>query len=162
MFESLRSDERLARPAQWIILNYLLQNELLSSRVLVADALRISDASFRNTNFRVESELGPSYLLKQGVGAERSATVGHEAAVYEALLGSGAGTGVARFLPRFFGFEEADSTLILDLVREAETLGERHTRTGKFSVGLAREVGRALAALHSITLEDNPESVQGA
>lgn len=134
----------------------LLNKDLIITESLVAGSLRISDASYRNTNFRVECEPGPSYLLKQGVGTDKIATVLHEAAVYGALQVGGAEAGVARYLPRFFGYEAADSTLILELVPDAETLSDRHARTGKFSVGLAQQMGHALAALHSITRQGDP------
>ena len=136
---------------------YLQQHDLLTPGHIVTGNLRVSDASHRNTNFRVECESGPSYLIKQGIGADKAATVAHEAAVYEALQAGGAEAGVARYLPRFFGFEQVDCTLILELVRDSETLAERHARTGKFSVAPARQMGRALAALHSTTPHDNPD-----
>lgn len=136
---------------------YLQQHEFLSNRVLVEGGVRVSDASQRNTNFRVECAGGPSYLVKQGVGNDRIATVGHEAAVYDALEAGASSRRLGRYLPRFFGYEPLESALVLELFPGAETLAERQVRTGRFSLGLARQLGGALAALHSITVEDNPE-----
>ena len=127
------------------------------SQHLVVGSVRISDASYRNTNFRVECDPGPSYLVKQGVGADKAATVAHEAAVYGALQAGGDALGIARYLPLFYGYEREPNTLILELLADAETLAERHVRTGKFSVALARQMGRALAILHSTQPQDNPQ-----
>jgi hypothetical protein len=139
------------------IISLFLERNILTPQHLVAGSVRVSDASYRNTNFRVECDPGPSYLVKQGVGADKAATVGHEAALYEALQAGGVAQGIAGYLPRFYGYEREHNTLIIELLAGAETLAQRQARTGKFSVALARQVGRALAVLHSIQPQDNPQ-----
>ena len=64
---------------------YLLQHDLISAASIVEGDLAVADASRRNRNFKVISERGPSYLLKQGVGSGGKATLAHEAVVYEFL-----------------------------------------------------------------------------
>ncbi|MEO8285168.1 MAG: phosphotransferase [Chloroflexota bacterium] len=157
---------RTELPDPSVIVDRLFRAGLLTSQNIVDGHLRVSDISRRNTNFQVESEVGPSYLVKQGIGGDRVATIAGEAAVYAALQGnSSAQAGspahdawqeVASFLPPYYSFDHDANMLILGLVPDAETLAEHHTRTGKFSAQLARSVGRALALLHTTRPHDNP------
>ncbi|MFQ6114058.1 MAG: hypothetical protein ACE5NG_08195 [bacterium] len=67
------------------IVPYLLRRALINPDSIVFGDLIVVDASRRNRNFKVMSERGPCYLLKQGVGQEGIATVAHEASVYKLL-----------------------------------------------------------------------------
>lgn len=133
---------------------YLQQHRLLDLEHPVEGSVRISDVSQRNTNFRVECDQAPSYLVKHGAGLDRASTVAHEAAIYRALDGS---TSMRRYVPRFYAYDPGESALVLELIEGAETLAERQARTGRFSVESARQFGGALAELHAISPEDNPD-----
>jgi aminoglycoside phosphotransferase (APT) family kinase protein len=97
------------------------------------------------------SESAPSFLVKQGFGAEGRATLANEAAVYQVLASQGPDLG--RYVPRFHGWDEEHAMLVLELVESAHSLTEHQAR-GRFSRQVARSVGRALGALHRIRVDD--------
>jgi len=112
--------------------------------------LTVIAASRRHHNFKVLSRKGPSFLLKQGVGLERSEAIRHEARVYQTLLGPDGDRDFDRYLPRFYGYDESKNLLILEFVPEADDLRNRHYRLGRFPSGPAAALGRALALLHRL------------
>jgi hypothetical protein len=129
---------------------YLLERKLVSAESIVEGDLAVVDASRRNRNFKVLSERGPSYLLKQGLGPEGRATVAHEAAVYDLLLRAEDDSGGLNngYLPRCYAYDTKEHVLVLELLRDAQDLWEYHTRRGRFSVRVAATMGEALAWLH--------------
>ena len=131
------------------VTGYLLGRGLLSAESVVHGDLAIRDASSRNRNFKVECRAGPSYLLKQGLGAEGSATTAREAQVYQ-LLSDGKGR-VARYLPRFFDYDAEQGILVIELVSAGEDLRRYHLRHGRIPPQLAAAAGRALGSLHRMT-----------
>jgi hypothetical protein len=130
------------------VAEYLLKCGLISARQITEGDLEVVDASQRNNNFKVVSERGPSYLLKQGVGTDKVATVANEAAVYAALHADATNAGMGRYLPRLCRYDENEHILVLELLPQAETLLDRHYRLGTFSTMRAATVGKALGTLH--------------
>jgi aminoglycoside phosphotransferase (APT) family kinase protein len=130
---------------------YLLQHDLVSAASIVEGDLAVADASRRNRNFKVISERGPSYLLKQGVGPGSNAMVAHEAVVYEFLHSLAGNDGLDEFLPYYHGYDTKEQILVLELVRDAQDFREYHARRGRFSTLLARAMGKALATVHRLT-----------
>ncbi len=130
---------------------YLLQHGLLSAEAIVEGDLDILDASRRNRNFKVVARHHPGYLVKQGVGADRMASVAGEASVYE-MLGARAGPaprrGFAAYLPACYAYDREQHLLILECLPDAEDLRTYHTRRGRFPAAVAADLGRALATLH--------------
>src|SRR3954451_21896201 len=96
------------------VVDRLIELRLVSPATIVDGALAIHDASRRNRNFKVVSERAPSFLVKQGFGAEGRATLANEAAVYQVLASKGAELG--RYVPRFHGWDEEHAMLVLELV----------------------------------------------
>src|SRR5947209_12146246 len=131
------------------VTGYLLGRGLLSAESVVHGDLAIQDASSRNRNFKVECSAGPSYLLKQGLGAEGSAMTAHEAHVYR-LLSAGSGR-LARYLPHFFDYDVEQGILVIELVSAGEYLRRYHLRHGRIPPPLAAAAGRALGSLHRMT-----------
>lgn len=129
---------------------YLQAQGLLQPHTVVAGDLTIADATRRNANFQVISESSPSYLLKQGVGAERVATVAHEAALYQWFTDAPAARPLQSYLPRYYRYDADTQVLVLELWPGAQTLGAYHARRGRFSVGVAGALGQALAVLHRL------------
>src|SRR5262249_32182658 len=113
--------------------------------------LIIRDVSRRNRNYKVISEHGPSYLVKQGVGEEGRATVAHEATVYQWLHARARREGLDRYMPRCHGYDAEEHVLVLELLRDAESLREYHARRGHFSVRAAAAIGEGLGAFHGAT-----------
>ena len=135
--------------AQSEVVGYLLDRGLLSTESIVDGDLAVRDASSRNRNFKVERKRGVSYLVKQGLGPDGVATVAHEAAVYHAL--SGLGAAIDGHLPRFYGYDQAERVLVVELTRNGESLPSYHLRLGRFPSRVAAELGDALGALHRLT-----------
>jgi hypothetical protein len=139
------------------VVSFLLEANLVTTRAIADCDLRISDVSKRNTNYRVVSEEGRSYLLKHGIASEQGSTLANEAVFYE-MIHSGLLADekhrrkLRRFLPLSFGYFPQKGILALELLTEAKTLGEHHARTGRFSTDMARQVGQGLAYLHSLPM----------
>src|SRR5215207_3056 len=143
------------------VVPYLLQHNLIGTASIVESDLLVADASRRNRNFKVISERGPSYLLKQGLGLGGIATVAHEAVVYQFLYSRAEKDGLDRYLPRYYGYDPKEQILILQLLRDAEDFREYHARRGHFSTILARAMGKALATVHRLTRTGGKENEDG-
>jgi aminoglycoside phosphotransferase len=135
------------------VVDRLMALGLVSPATVVAGDLAVHDASRRNRNFKVVSDRAPSFLVKQGFGAEGRATVANEAAVYSVLATGGPDLG--RHVPQFHGWDPDHAMIVLELVESAHSLTEHQAR-GRFSRQVARSVGRALGALHAIPVEEAP------
>jgi aminoglycoside phosphotransferase (APT) family kinase protein len=135
--------------AQEDVARYLLDRELLGPEAVLDGGLAIRDASSRNRNFRVETSVGPCYLLKQGLSPEAASSVAHEASVYARLAREG--DTLVAYVPAFCGYDAVEGVLALELVRDAEDLRSHHLRSGRFPAGPAAAVGSALGALHRST-----------
>lgn len=129
----------------------LLARGLIDGALIVEGDLLVLNASRRNINFKVVSERGPSYFVKQGVGPDRVHTVTREAALYELLASSPALKPVGEFLPRCHVFDAGECTLVLDLVSSARSVSDYHRRTLHFPPALGVSLGRALGTLHRLT-----------
>ncbi|HET8950379.1 MAG TPA: phosphotransferase [Solirubrobacteraceae bacterium] len=125
------------------VLAYLLERRLLEPRDVVQGELRVTDASRLNSVFVVTAEDRCPLVVKAGVGVAR------ETAVLERLHGAADGGGLAAFLPTVLVADRPGERLVLESVPGARDL-RRHHAHGRFSRALAREAGRALAALHAI------------
>jgi hypothetical protein len=130
---------------------YLLQSKLLNPESLLEGSLEVINASRRNRNFKVISEGGPHYLLKQGVGLQGMATVAYEAAMYHHFQSDAGCVKFRRYLPRCYGYDPKEHILILELLNNAENLRDYSSRRGRFSAHLAGELGNALGLLHCLT-----------
>jgi len=129
-------------------MSYLLDRAFITRESIVAGDLAITDVSRRNRNFKIVSEQGPSYLVKQGIGSEGVATVAHEAVIYRLLHSDSSRNGMCRYLPAFHAYDEKQHLLILELLRNTEDLRQHHLRRGRFSKSLAVSQGEALGSLH--------------
>src|ERR1700676_29463 len=98
------------------IVPYLLNRGFINGEQVVDGDLAVLDASRRNCNFRVSSRLGPSYLVKQGVGPGGFATVAHEAAVYRYFRAKRVDRVLITSLPTYHGYDKKQGLLILQLV----------------------------------------------
>jgi thiamine kinase-like enzyme len=129
------------------IVPYLLEYGFLSTKSIVDGHLVVLDTSRRNRNFKVTTR-DQGFFLKQGVDAERIATIAQEAAVYQLLQLHTPNDGLNIYLPQFYGYDPKEHILILELMHNTETLREYHTRTNRFSIASATAVGEALGTIH--------------
>jgi hypothetical protein len=123
---------------------------LLSPELVVSHGVEICDASRRNRNFAVIAAEGPSYLLKQGIGPQREATIAHEASVYQCLQSREDGREIWPFTPTFYSYDPEEHILVLEFLRNTEDLRRRHLRSGRFSIHAAQSLGNALSRLHRL------------
>lgn len=138
------------------VVSYLLERKLISTESIVGSDLLVADVSRRNRNFKVISDRGPCYLLKQGVGVDGVATVAHEALVYQHLQTVAESDQFSGYLPRYYEYDPKEQILILEMLRSAQDLREYQARRRYFSTLLAAALGNALGTLHRLT------KVQGA
>src|SRR5687767_14675234 len=137
------------------VVPYLLQRGLISPKSIVETDVVVSDTSRNNLNFKIISERGPCYLLKQGVDPDRIAAVSHEAAMYRFLWSIGRNEEFNHYLPHFYKYDPEEHILVLELLPKAQDLMEHHLTSGIFSTGLAKAMGNALGALHHLTVMEN-------
>lgn len=133
------------------VVPYLLRRKLISAASIVGGDLVVEDVSRRNCNFKVISQHGPSYVVKQGIDQEGIATVAHEAVVYQLLQADAEGDGLDRYLPHCYAYDPKEHVLILELVRDACDVRAYHARLGRFPALLAAATGEALGTLHHLT-----------
>jgi aminoglycoside phosphotransferase (APT) family kinase protein len=143
------------------VASYLLSRGLVSEADIVDGDLAITESPHRNANYKVISEHGPSYLVKQGVGVERAATVEREATVYGFFESVPGGEAMRRYLPRCCHYDPEAHILVIELVMGAEDLDRHYQRVGRFSVEHAGKLGRALGRLHSMPASDWKDYVGG-
>lgn len=135
------------------IINYLLYRNLISRERIVDCDLVIIDMSRRNCNFKVISKNSPSYFLKQEIRNRNSrqrdvASVAYEAEVYHLLNQGSSANGLSHYLPHYYSYDEEEHMLILEGIDGAISLTDYHLKHARFSCGIAKELGKALAILH--------------
>jgi Phosphotransferase enzyme family len=155
-----RSERAVLRQRE--VVPYLLRRKLVHPSAVVGCDLLVTDASRRNHNFRVVSERGPSYLLKQGVGHGGARTIGHEAATYRLLREDPRLHVMKRYLPACHGYDSDRGVITLELLRHAESLRDYHVRRRCFPTSLAKQLGDCLGVLHrEPQAETDPEGAKG-
>ncbi len=143
------------------VVPYLLQRNLLSPAHIVAGGVLVTDISRRHHNYKVTAGDGCGYVVKQGVGHDRTAALEREAAVYALLTASSTGNSAfGRYLPRCYAYDADEHILVLELVEGAQNLREYHQR-GHFAPTLARHLGTALGTLHQLAPDGARDEAAG-
>lgn len=132
------------------VVPYLLQRNLVTPESVVHQDLKVIDASSRNQNFGVLRPNDQSYLLKQGIDPERKKTIANEARIYELLHSRTENAGIAQYLPRFFEYDSEEGILVIEYFSYAQNLHDYCALHGRFSTGLAADIGHALSSLHKV------------
>jgi hypothetical protein len=143
------------------VISYLLEHRLIQAASIVAGDLIVEDVSRRNRNFKIISQHGPCYLIKQGVGPEGTATVAREGAMYQLLCAAGSKHQFDRYLPLCYGYDEQAQILILELLHDAQDLRAYYSRRTRFSTTLAAALGDALGVLHQLAWADVEQGLAG-
>jgi hypothetical protein len=131
-------------------ITYLLRHRLIDPSCVVAGDLTVVHISRRNHSFKVTSQQGLSYLLKQGLGPDGGIAVAHEAAIYELLWSEVGSRRFDRYLLRRYHYDSQEHILILELLPNAQDLSAHYVRSGRFSTTLAAAIGEALGTLHRL------------
>jgi Ser/Thr protein kinase RdoA (MazF antagonist) len=138
------------------IAHYLLSLGLVKPRAVVEEDLTIIDVSRRNCVFVASTGDGPTHVVKQGL-PHTAHTLDHEAAVLRALARK---PQLAQQVPSVAHHDPDAACLVLRSPPRARDWSEHH-RDGRFRVGMAGGLGRALAALHAIPADAVPARPPG-
>jgi aminoglycoside phosphotransferase (APT) family kinase protein len=133
------------------VARYALARELIAPAQIAAGDLVVRDLSSRNRVYALESRRGPSWLLKQGVGATGAAMVANEAHTYASMQALGGA--IKRHLPRWRGYDEHRGVLALELLPAARSLRLVNQRRRRAPITAARSLGRALGRIHRATIQ---------
>jgi aminoglycoside phosphotransferase (APT) family kinase protein len=133
---------------------YLLARKRIDAEDIVGGDLLIAEAKHRNWNYQVIRQRGSSYLLKQGIGPLGAALVAREARVYQYLQAGPAARRLRPYLPGYYEYDPQTGVLILELLRQAESLSALHRRRGRFPIRIATAIGEALGTLHRLPLPE--------
>lgn len=136
---------------QETVIPYLLRRGHLTLAELIANGVKVYDASRRNGNFRVERQPGDALLLKQAREPAASRTVAWEAGVYGVFQALPASHPLRRHTVPFLEYDNEEGVLVLRCIADARTLAS-HQNQGGAPIGPATRMGRALGALHSLEL----------
>jgi Ser/Thr protein kinase RdoA (MazF antagonist) len=138
------------------IAHYLLSLGLVKPRAVVEEDLTVVDVSRRNCVFVASTADGPTHVVKQGL-PHTANTLEHEAAVLRALARV---PQLSERVPSVAHHDPDAACLVLCSPPRARDWTEHH-RDGRFRVGVARGLGRALAALHAIPADAVPTRPPG-
>jgi serine/threonine protein kinase len=133
------------------IAHYLVADGLASAESITDGDFEVVEASRRNSNFKVVSDRGPSYLLKQLKEASAGDSVSNEARVYRLLQEISAGDTLLRYIPRVVNYDSNQGMLVVELLRNSRDLYEHCQRCDRIPVRDAAALGRALSSVHRIT-----------
>ena len=136
--------------------HFLICRGLIDAEAVVCGDLRIVDSSRRNSNFKVIRATGPGLFVKQmrQMQADAMLTLQREAACYELACDDPA---LSRLMPRLVKYDSARHVLVVELLQEAESLGDYHIRQRTFPDDIGRMLGEALGTCHarSSTFSEN-------
>lgn len=134
------------------ILSYLIDQDLIATKSIVASDLAIVDASRRNFNSEIITTDGPRYFIKQGTGENNAgsyATVAYEAKIYQLFRSLLKDAGLEPYLPQYHRYNTTKRILVLEGIADSVGLPEYHALRGRFPLFVAKELGTALARLHA-------------
>ena len=133
------------------VVPFLLQRGLIQERLVVDDNLQVVDVSRRNHNFKLISDAGPGFFLKQGAPGEAALTVAHEAQLYRWFSTHPSAERLTPLLPRCRLYDAEQGTLVLELVEEGQSIHEYHRRHRQLPGTVGSALGDALGTLHRLT-----------
>jgi hypothetical protein len=133
------------------IVHYLVGAGHTSPESIVNCNFDIIEASHRNCNFKIVSDHGPSYFLKQLKDTSAGETVANEARTYRLLQEVSTGETLLHHIPHVVKYDSDQGILIVELQRNSRDLYQHCERCGRIPIGAAVSLGRALSSLHRIT-----------
>src|SRR4051812_604510 len=133
----------IANPA-----HFLIDRGLISPSAIAAGDLVVIDASRRNRNFKVLH--GGGLFVKQirSLQTDAMLTLRREAACYELARSDPA---LARLMPRLVVYDPQRHVLVVELIPEAESLAEYHSREKTFPPRVGQLLGKALGSYQAGT-----------
>ncbi len=132
------------------LVHYLTARGLVSADAVISGDFAVEEAGRRNRNFKVHGRAAGLFVKQpQRMSADAVSTVRREAQFYQLVASVSAFESLRPFVPPLVDYNPANSSLVVALLRDAETLHERHLREQAFSVSLAERLGAALGAYHA-------------
>lgn len=129
---------------------YVQQADLVAGEFVARDVTR------RNVNFSIQAG-DSAFFVKQSGQHDHSRNVAQEATCLRWLWGP-SNRSIHPHLPKVAGYHDAQATLVLELLPNANTLHDYHRRLGRFPEFIGREIGGFLANLHSLDLPESARS----
>lgn len=148
------------------IVPFLLEKRLVTLQQVVDAGIAVEEASQRNRNFKVTTtDDGPNYLVKCGVGSERTLTVANEALAYQLLQSISSSVGTPSPIPRYYLYDEEVRALVIELIGAVESFRDYHVRTRRFPSRIAASLGEAVGKVHTCStrvVQDSRAGDRGA
>lgn len=141
------------------MVDYLLEQGLISRSTLVRGEVTVQLASRRNHNFAVRVVPGASYFIKQGVDAGTTQTLEHEADFYQLLHAQSGRSPLCARVPRLVHFDASRSILVIELISGARDLSDFRRSSRAPNITITRQLGKSLAALHQLPASRMPTRV---
>ena len=136
-------------PSRWGSVHHLLRLGLLRPEELVDSTVTVTEAVSRNRIVRVERRNGGGFAIKQPKDASQpdAQSMWTEAAIFW-LSAKEPGFGpMARWMPRFFHYDETQKVLTVEFVAPAASLAAKLFGAG-VPPAFAAEAGQAFGTLH--------------
>jgi aminoglycoside phosphotransferase (APT) family kinase protein len=130
------------------VVPYLLGAGILAPDIAGSTNLAVRDVSRRNHNFHVSGRMARAFALKQGHSPADRPSLATEALAYEWFWATDA-QGAKDVLPQFVSYDVERDILVTHAAAQAEDLSQYHARRGAFPAEIGRQVGAALAWVHS-------------
>ncbi|MBI1227762.1 MAG: phosphotransferase [Bacteroidetes bacterium] len=136
------------------IAHYLLEKGLVTLDDIVAGKFSVRDNSSRNTNFAVNKEHPPGYLVKQvrAKDMEKTQTMRIEATCYWLANNDEQYQVLKNFLPKYHEYDYLNHILIIELLPEVQSLYDYHYGTGNFPIPVAESLADLMASYHCYEL----------
>jgi hypothetical protein len=135
------------------VVHYLMQRGFLSFDSVVEGDLMVVEAPRRNRNFKVTRQRGAGLFVKQVQewDPQALATVQREAWCYSLAKTVPELASLRALLPEFRFYDAQRYVLVLELLKEFESLAEYHQRLGMFPAEIAEALAEAMGAYHRET-----------
>jgi hypothetical protein len=143
---------------------YLLaERRLLTFDSIVDGDFMIADQTSRNRNLKIIRRNSPGFFIKQVSvpSPEYTQTLAREAACYGLAKQHPEFGAMRALMPEFHYFDPAKHILVIELLKDAESLWEYHQRVRSFPVEIAKLQGETLGSYHAQVRADAAQGQAG-
>lgn len=132
------------------LVHYLLARGFMTYESVVDGDLMILETTRRNRNFKVIRRDSPGYFVKQVVEWDPQAinTLQREATCYQLAQNTPELSALSALFPKCHGYDVARHILVLELIKDGESLGDYYRRTGNFAPSVAEHLARVIGTYH--------------
>lgn len=138
------------------LVHFLVDRGLVDAGRVADGGLSMREIPRHNRNFAVALDGAPGLFVKQPFLRDELslACVRREAECYRLARDTAAWEPLRGLLPTLVHYDEAGTTLVVELLDGAESMQDHHARFRAFPTGTARRLGAALGACHRIPAGD--------